>query len=704
MAQSSGAAAALRRPLAAHIMDFAIPAAILLAVLVVLAPVPAPLVDVLLAINLTVSVLALLGALAARTPLDMSVFPTFLLGITLVRLVLNIATTRLILSRAALDGTAAAGEVVEAFGQFVAANNLVVGGVIFAIIAIVQFIVITAGSTRTSEVAARFALDGLPGRQMAIDTEVNAGTVTREQARRMRLDLQRQADFFAAMDGASRFVRGEAVASVIITAINILGGLAIGVVEHGMPVDKALNVYSLLTIGDGLSSSIPALFISVATGLLVSRSSQSVDLSREFSRQFTAKPHVLAITGVFLALLSLSGLPFLPLAGMAAVTLTGAVVLGRRPAIEADADDEPDRDFPAVRPAKTSTKAATQKSTPAADVLTDDRVVVEVGRGLVGLVAGNGPLLERASALRTSLAADLGLVLPQVAFRDDLTLPGRGYRISVAGDAVVEDEIPAGRLLAVLQAGTSSPVDGDAAIDPLTGRTGTWVGHAQAETCRLRGATVLDDAGIVARSLESAVRRRADRLLTRDAANRLVESLRTAQPAVVEQIVPGVLTVARIQRTLQCLLREGVPIRPLAELLELMSDHAAEAAEPWQLAEIVRRRLAGTICRRARDPLGRLTAVRLAGGAVDAITKTARGTAPRISTKLVADVRRAVRTAVERGGQPVLLVPAATRRLVREAVGRHLPDVVVLADEETLDEPRLEVFATVGMTEAARAA
>ena len=704
MAQSSGAAAALRRPLAAHIMDFAIPAAILLAVMVVLAPVPAPLVDVLLAINLTVSVLALLGALAARTPLDMSVFPTFLLGITLVRLVLNIATTRLILSRAALDGTAAAGEVVEAFGQFVAANNLVVGGVIFAIIAIVQFVVITAGSTRTSEVAARFALDGLPGRQMAIDTEVNAGTVTREQARRMRLELQRQADFFAAMDGASRFVRGEAVASVIITAINILGGLALGVVEHGMPVEKALNVYSRLTIGDGLSAAIPALFISVATGLLVSRSSQSVDLSREFSRQFTAKPHLLAITGVFLALLSLSGLPFLPLAGMAAVTLTAAVVLGRRPAIEADADDELDRELPSVRPAKTSTKAATQKSTPAADVLADDRVVVEVGRGLVGLVAGNGPLLERASALRTSLAADLGLVLPQVAFRDDLTLPGRGYRISVAGDAVVEDEIPAGRLLAVLQPGTSSPVDGDAAIDPLTGRTGTWVGHAQAETCRLRGATVLDDAGIVARSLESAVRRRADRLLTRDAANRLVESLRTAQPAVVEQIVPGVLTVARIQRTLQCLLREGVPIRPLAELLELMSDHAAEAAEPWQLAEIVRRRLAGTICRRARDPLGRLTAVRLAGGAVDAITKTARGTAPRISAKLVADVRRAVRTAMERGGQPVLLVPAAARRLVREAVGRHLPDVVVLADEETLDEPRLEVFATVGMTEAARAA
>jgi len=337
-------------------------------------------------------------------------------------------------------------------------------------------------------------------------------------------------------------------------------------------------------------------------------------------------------------------------------------------------------------------------------VLADDRVVVELGRGLLPLVTPQGPLLDGVVALRNSLAADLGIVLPKVAFRDDLTLPDRGYRISVAGDAVAEDEIPGGQMLAVLPPGASSPVDGAAAVDPLSGRSGTWVGHAQAETCRLRGATVLDDAGVVARAVEAAVRRRADRLLTRDAANRLVESLRAAQPAVVEQIVPDVLTVARVQRTLQCLLREGVPIRPLAELLELMSDHAAEAAEPWQLAEIVRRRLAGTICRRARDSQGRLTAVRLAGGAVDAIVASARGSAPHVSAPLIGEVRRAVRPAVERGGQAVLLVPAAARRVVREALGRHLPDLVVLAEEETLDEPRLEVFATVGAAEGARAA
>ena len=702
MAQPLGTVAAFRRPVSAHIMDFAIPAAILLAVLVVLAPVPAALVDVLLAVNLTISVMALLGALAARTPLDMSVFPTFLLGITLIRLVLNIATTRLILTRAAIDGTAAAGEVVEAFGEFVAANNLVVGAVIFAIISIVQLIVITAGATRTSEVAARFALDGLPGRQMAIDTEVNAGSLTREQARRMRNDLQRQADFFASMDGASRFVRGESIASMIIIVVNIVGGLAIGVVEHGMAIDKALGVYARLTIGDGLSSAVPALFISVATGLLVSRSSQAVDLSREFGRQFTAKPHVLAITGVFLALLSLSGLPFLPLAGMAAITLTAAVVIGRRSASADASSDELADDADAV--AGTSRRALAKPASPADDLLADDRVAIELGRGLLGLVGRNGPLLERVSALRTAVVADLGVVLPQVALRDDLALPDRGYRITIAGDVIGEAEIPAGRMMAIMAAGEPSPVAGAAAIDPLTGRTGTWVGHAQAETCRLRGATVLDDAGCVARGLEAAVRRRADRLLTRDAANRLVESLRAAQPAVVDQIVPGVLSVARIQRTLQCLLREGVPIRPLAELLELMSDHAAEAAEPWQLAEIVRRRLAGTICRRARDPQGRLTAVRLAGGAVEAVVRSARGAAARVPAKLVNDLRRATRTAIERGGQPVVLVPAASRRTIREAFARHLPDLVVLAEEETLDEDRLEVFATVGSVEGARAA
>jgi flagellar biosynthesis protein FlhA len=697
MSQSLGTVAAAGRSRSAGLLDYAVPAAILLAVLVVLAPVPAPIVDLLLAANLTISVLALLGALAARTPLEMSVFPTFLLGATLVRLVLNIATTRLILSRAAIDGAAAGGQVVQAFGEFVAANNLVVGAIVFAIIAIVQFVVITAGSTRTSEVAARFALDGLPGRQMAIDTEVQAGTLTREQARHARLDLQRQADFFASMDGASRFVRGEAVASVIITFINVIGGLAIGVVEHGMPIDRALDVYSRLTIGDGLSSAIPSLFVSVATGLLISRSSHTVDLSQELGRQFTAKPHVLAITGVFLALLSLTDLPFLPLAGMAAVSFIGAWLVWRSGRSRTTSRGRSTEPGAAAAPASITTAASAT-----GELFADERIVVELGRGLVGLVAAEGPLLQGVSAVRSRIAGELGFLVPQVAFRDDLALPRRSVRISVAGDVVAEEELPPGRLLAVAKPGDTQELDGPAAHEPVAGRRATWVSHAQADQVRQAGGIVLDEAGFVAAAVEGAVRRHADRLLSREDTSRLVESLRTTQPALVEQIVPDVLPIARIHRTLQCLLAEGVPVRPLSELLEVMSDHSAEAAEPWQLAEIVRRRLATQICRRARDPQGRLTAVRLTGAAVDAcVAATAAGSVPQ---KLVGDIRRAVRTAVERGGAATLIVPAAVRRAVRSALARVLPAVLVLAEEDVAGERGLEIFATVSGEEMSRAA
>ena len=705
MAQSPATFAAVPRSASARGLDYAIPAVILLSVLVVLAPVPAAVVDLLLAANLTVSVLALLGALAARTPLELSVFPTFLLGATLVRLVLNIATTRLVLSRAAIDGDAAAGQVVQAFGEFVAANNIVVGGVIFAIIAVIQFVVITAGSTRTSEVAARFALDGLPGRQMAIDTEVQAGTITRDQARQMRLDLQRQADFFASMDGASRFVSGEAKASVIITFVNLIGGLAIGVAQHGMPMAKALDVYSRLTIGDGLTSAVPSLFISVATGLLISRSSQEVDLSQELGRQFVSRPHVLVITAVFLGLLSLTDLPFLPLAGMAVAMATLAWMIRRKPA---------SRDAERTAASRAAAPAATRMSV-ADDLLSDERIVVELGRGLLGLLAppagGGTPALlsERATAVRSSVAADLGLVVPSVAMRDNLSLPDRCYRVVIAGDIVAEAEIPAGKMLAVPAVGEmldeQAESNGDdvadaPAIDPLTGRRGAWVSHAQAETARRRGAAVHGEADCIARAIEAAIRRHGDQLLSRDAVARLIESLRAVQPAVIDQVVPGVLTIARIHRTLQCLLRDGVPIRPLAELLEIMADHAAEASDPPQLAEIVRRSLARSICRRARDPRGKLVAVRLDEPAIDA----AIGAAGRPPAHLIAELRRAFRPVVERGARPVIIVPADVRLRVREALARQLPDVQVLAAEELADEDRVEVFASVGGGELLRAA
>ena len=649
MSQSIGTPALAPETTPARVLDYAVPAVILLAVLVVLAPVPPAVVDLLLAANLTVSILALLGALAARTPLEMAVFPTFLLGSTLVRLVLNIATTRLILSRAFVDGANAAGEVVQAFGAFVSANNLVVGAVIFAIIAVVQFVVITAGSTRTSEVAARFALDGLPGRQMAIDAEANSGTITRDQARGLRLELQRQADFFAAMDGASRFVKGEAVASVIITLVNLVGGFVIGVLQHGMPVQKAVELYSRLTIGDGLVSAVPALFVSVATGLLISRSSQAVNLPQELGRQFTSRPHVLGITGGFLAVLSLTGLPFLPLAAMAAVSFAAAWLLSRRRARGAGGPGAGAVTSPDAQPAL-------------ADALTDDRIVFELGRGLLDLVRGPAPLLTRSQAVRSAMATDLGVVVPGIAFRDDLTLPPRGYRLTIAGEPVREEVLPADRR------------------------------H--------------DDVGALAAALGSAVRERADALLTRDACARLVESLRETQPAVVGQIVPEVLSLAKVHRTLQALLREGLPIRPLATVLELMADHAADVPDPAQLADVVRGRLARTLCRRVRDQDGRLVVVKLTDAAAAALRTGPIDAGDRGSpaARLVAEMRRALRPRLERGAAAVIVAPTDARREIHDRLARLIPGVVVLSPADVAGEDKVDVFATVGAPEASRAA
>ncbi|MSR26773.1 MAG: hypothetical protein EXS06_07120 [Planctomycetaceae bacterium] len=666
-----------------HALDWVVPIGILLAVMVIMAPVPAAILDILLAANLTLSVLALLGAIAARTPLELSIFPTFLLVSTLVRLVLNVATTRLVLSRAAIDGVDAAGEVVKAFGEFVAANDLVVGGVIFAIIAVIQFVVITAGSTRTSEVAARFTLDGLPGRQMAIDAEVQAGALSREEARAARLEVQRHADFFAAMDGASRFVRGEAVAGVIITAVNIVGGLAIGVVQHGMPLRRAIDVYSRLTIGDGLVSAVPALLVSVATGLLISRSSQAVDLPRELGRQFFSRAHVLVITAAFLAALSLTGLPRVPLLAMAATLGIGAILLARH------------QRAPAPAP------AAAGEPAPGPTVPVDEPIVVELGSGLLGLVAGPEAVLVAAvRRMRAEIGADLGMVVPQVAFRDNLSLPPRGYRVTVAGDACADGVLPEGRRLALPRAGEPLSLDGPEGIEPGGQRRGVWVGQALAETAGKRGAAVLDETTCIRLALESSIRRHADKLLPREAVARLLESLRATQPALVEQSTGAGLPLARIHRALQLLIREGVPIRPLSEVLEVLADHAGSDATPVHLAEAVRRERAATICRRGRDADGRLVVVRIAPSALDDLLSD-RG---REASRVIAQIRRAVAPRIERGAPAVVVVPAHGRSTARDRLCRQLPMLQVLSDVETAGEDSMVVFVTVGEEAAIRAA
>ncbi len=681
MTSMTGSPAVPARPVVAFLADSAIPVALLVAMVAVVMPLPPAVIDLLLAANLTAAVVALLAAVAARSPLELAVFPTFLLAATLVRLVLNIATTRLILTRAALDGDAAAGQVVEAFGGFVSGNSLAVGAVIFAIIAIVQLVVITAGSSRTSEVAARFTLDAMPGRQMAIDSELKAGSLSIDDARRLRRELQERSDFFSSMDGASRFVRGEAIAGVLITLINLAGGMAIGMLQHGMPVDKAGRIFSRLTIGDGLVTAASSLLVSIAMGLLISRSSRAVDLSREIGRQLGGKPKVLATAAVFLAALSLTGLPFLPLI---AVSMVLGVVAWRQ------------RHTAGPPPLAHQTVDPSPEPL-ASHILGEESVSVSLGRDLLYLVAGPSPVLPaRTAELRNQIAADLGVVLPKVIFRDSMESPPRWLQIHVAGEVLYEDTLPAGRVLAV--GGQLFPSDDEhTAADPLTHAASRWIAAREVAGARLRGCHLHDTADVVMRALEAAVRSRADHLLTRDAVARLVESVRQSQPAAVEGVVPEVLPLKLVHRTLQQLLQEGVPIRPLPTLLEIMADHAGETSSPEQHAEWVRIGMARTICRRARDPSGRLLTIRLSESVLSGLRgqfNSSPDTA--IDERLLSELRRAVRPGQQRGRPPVIVVPADLRRPLQAALARQLPHIQVLSLDETAGEGDVDIFATVG--------
>lgn len=691
MARSSGTPTAFSRIAAGHVADLAIPVVMLLAVLVVLAPVPASVVDLLLSANLTVAVLALLGSLAARTPLEMAVFPSFLLTATLVRLVLNIATTRLILSQAGTVGSGAAGDVVQAFSSFVAADNLVVGIVVFSIIAVIQFVVLTAGATRTSEVAARFTLDALPGRQAAIDAEVSSGGLSRNDAQKLRGELQQQAEFYASMDGASRFVRGEAVASVVIVLVNLVGGFAIGVGQLGLPATEAAGLYTRLTIGDGLASAVPSLLVSVATGLLLSRSTMRQNLPRELGRQLFARPALLVVTAVFLGLLALSDLPTVPLAIMAVGTAIAAWLF-RSNALKSSFSQSSNREG----------KSARKGASPMDTILSQSRLVVRVGKDLVSLIAEEGSGLPAAvEGVRKRIAEDLGVIVPAVLFRDDATLDKGQWVMELDSDPIDDSVMPSGRWLLVPSSDDAvtrrrwreKRVAADAV---LPAQCVQWGSPAEAEEVTSRGGRAFIGADAIAYVFEQNLRRCVDRLLSRDQMARMLESLRSTEPATVEQTVPEVVSVATVQRTLQCLLREGLPIKPLAILLEAIADHASEGCSPEQLAEKLRSHIDRTIVRRLRDNEGRLTIIEVTPRAAELLIASESKVASRLEQKrLLAELQRALRPLQDRGRQCAISVAQKDRG----AFARHMRAAgivtAVVADTELQGQPGLEIFTTI---------
>ena len=539
-----------------------VPAGVVSLLLVIIVPVPPALLDLLLAASITLAVLVLLTTITVARPLDFSVFPTLLLGATLLRLVLNFASTRLILTRAPIDGTEAAGGVIEAFGNFVTGGQVAVGAILFLILVVVQFLVITRGSTRISEVAARFALDAMPGRQMAIDSDVAAGLISREDAQVRRAELESRADFYGAMDGAGKFVRGDAVAGIVITMTNIAGGLYVGMVQGGMSLSRSIDVFSRLTIGDGLVTQVPALLLSLAAGLIVTRSSSDQHLPKAIMTQLFGQTDALFLAAAFLVVLALTGLPPLPLITLATVCLASGLALQRRNSNTAadTAANTSTENLPAV---------TAQESTSTIPSPFVEPLALELGSGLLGLASvdtpGNG-LVQQIGIIRDQVALELGFLLPDVVVRDNLNLPEDGYQFTLRGAQIAD-----GRL---------RPSHPDA-------------------THRL-----LEHLGQI-------VRRHATELLTRQQVHRLVDRLAERAPRLVEELVPRVVPTSRLHRVLGNLLADGVPIRDLETILETLGDLAPSTTNPDQLTELVRHRLARAICTLYRDDERRLQVVTL---------------------------------------------------------------------------------------------
>ncbi|HEV3165317.1 MAG TPA: flagellar biosynthesis protein FlhA [Isosphaeraceae bacterium] len=679
-----------------------LPVTIVGAILVFIVPLPPALLDLLLSANITLAVLVLLTTLAIRTPQEFSAFPTILLTTTLIRLVLNVATTRLILTRGGESGLDAAGGVIRAFGEFVAGDRVVVGAIVFVILVVIQFVVITKGATRISEVAARFMLDGLPGRQMAIDADLHAGLIDQHQAHRRRESVYRQADFFGAMDGAGKFVRGDAIAGVLITCVNITAGLYLGVVNYGMTVGEAVDVFTKLTIGDGLVTQVPAFLISLAAGLIVTRSSSETVLGRDVVGQLFSRPEVLGVAAGFLALLALTPLPKVPL-----LTLAGALGLGslliwtRRETPVERPSEEPE----AATNAVSASNAAEPASERMEDLLHVDPLELEIGYRLIALAdpTRGGDLLDRIRTMRQRVARDLGLIVPQVRIRDEIGLGPHEYRLKIRGAAVGQGVAYAGRLLAVPPAGLVARPAGRDGVDPVTDQPAVWIHADGREVAELAGCRVLETSAVVAGHFGEIVLRHADELMTRDQVGRLLDRVRETSPALVDEVVSGLLRAGEVQRVLQNLLRERVSIRDLETILESLAEHAGKTKDTDVLTEQVRSGLGRRITQQYCGADGRLHVVTLnraldgrlaaAAGQNDARPAAALGTDA--SRGILRAAALAISPLVEAGYPPVILCSPNARPVLKDLTRAELPRLVVLSQREIPRDTPVEAVGTV---------
>lgn len=679
--------------------DAILPLGIIACLVVILVPLPPALLDILLSANIAIGVVVLLTTIYARTPMEFNIFPAMLVATTLSRLVLNLATTRLILTKTGDEGLEAAGGVIRAFGEFVSGDSLEVGIILFVIIFLINFIVITKGASRIGEVAARFALDGMPGKQMAIDADLSAGAIDEKEAQRRREEVSKQADFYGAMDGASKFVRGDAIAGIAITFINLFGGLYMGYMYAGLSLTEAASIYSKLTIGDGLVSQVPAFLISLAAALLTTRSAQNSNFSGEFLKQIFAKPEALFISGGFLLLLIFTALPTMPLLTMGLGCIGLAVMMTKQTKQQAAQEQIQ----------KKQTEAAAKKETPAEkkaeDYLEVDPMRLELGAKLIALADPNrgGDLMKRISTVRATLASEMGILLPMVRIKDRMSLPEYSYELSLNGNRIATGMVRTDRLLAIDTGLTLGPIDGEETTDPAFGKRAFWIDPSRRQHAEIYGYQVAECGAVVATHVQETARRHAEELLTREVTKQLVDQLKKTTPTVVEELIPGLMKLSEVQQVLQNLLKEDIPIRQLGLILETLGDFAHRVKDPMWLTEYVRHRLARTISHRFRDSNGVLKVITLDPAVEDRIAagaeQTDRGVflrmSPDVVNKTCQKIAEQLRKLEQQSRPLCVLVSPKIRVPLRQMTSENLPLAKILSYNEISRDTTVESVAMV---------
>lgn len=666
--------------------DIILAVAVIAIVGVLVIPVPPGLLDFALAFNITFSLVIILSTLYIRRPLDLSVFPGMLLIVTLLRLALNVASTRLIL------GTGYAGEVINSFGSFVVKGNYVVGFIIFVILVIIQFVVITKGAGRISEVAARFTLDAMPGKQMAIDADLNAGLINEEDARNRRQEISREADFYGAMDGASKFVRGDAIAGILITMINIIGGFVIGILMQGKTVSEALRTYTLLSVGDGLVTQIPALIVSTAAGIIVTRAASTSNMGKDLASQLVRQPRAIMIAAGMLILFGIvPGMPTLPfiLLGVVVGTVGYLTNEGMKKKQTETKRKQVEKEQ-ALPPERTE------------DLLKVDSLEVEIGYGLIPLVDANqgGDLLDRVSAIRRQMAIDIGVIVPPIRIRDNVQLNPNQYRIKVKGIEAASYELMLDHVLAINPGYVKEELDGFKTKEPAFGLSALWIIPNLKETAESHGYTIVEPSAVLATHLTEVIKSSAADLLTRQDVRHLVDTLREDHPSLVEDIVPNVVPLAVVQKILQALLTERIPIRDLATIMETITDLYPATKESDVIAEYVRMALKRQMTEMYKDNENKLHVFTIDPAVeqmlTDSVQNTKQGlmlvTPPDKSEKLIKAIGEQIDKSEASGHTPICLCSPNIRLALKRMTEASYPALVVLSYNEIGNH--IEVIST----------